>query len=214
MPSFSCSVCAAAFDLPQATIDKFPGWTPRFCRAHSPKKKGRGGGRKRRPPRGDVEENLTPEQVLAKYTGGPQDGVFTDGSSIPNPGPGGWGVVWVAEGEIVEQLSGHDAQTTNNRMELRALIEAFKLLPEDAAVTVHTDSKLCLQTVEEWAPKWESKGWTKKTGPIKNLELVKELLALRRKHPACRLQWIAAHSGHRWNEYADCLSTAWTRDGD
>jgi len=211
MPTFTCSVCAASFELPQATVDKFPGWTPRFCRAHSPKKKGSGKARKSRGTRGSVEENLTTAQVLEKYTGGPQDGVFTDGSSVPNPGPGGWGVVWVRDGEIVEERCGHDPQTTNNRMELKALIEAFGMLPEDAKVTVHTDSKLCLQTVEEWAPKWESKGWTKKTGPIKNLELVKELLARRRARPGCKIQWIAAHSGHRWNEYADSLSTNWQR---
>ena len=221
MPSFSCTVCGAAFDLPQATLDKFKGWTPKYCREHSPKKtsssgssKKSGGGRKRRKPGGAVEERLTPGQVLLKYTGGPQSGVFTDGSSVPNPGPGGWGAVWVRDGEIVEERSGHDPQTTNNRMELKALIEAFKMLPEDADVAVRTDSRLCVNTIEQWAPKWESMGWTKKSGPIMNLELVKELLALRRAHPACRLEWIAAHSGHRWNEYADCLSTLWMLERD
>jgi len=219
MPTFSCIVCSAAFELPQATLDKFKGWVPKYCREHSPKKKsaksgGSGGGRKRRKSRGTSEERLTTAQVLAKYTGGPQDGVFTDGSSVPNPGPGGWGAVWVKGGEIVEELSGHDPGTTNNRMELQALIAAFRMLPEDAEVTVHTDSRLCVNTIEDWAPKWERAGWTKKTGDIKNLELVKELLALRRAHPSCRLQWIAAHSGHRWNEYADALSTRWMRDGD
>jgi len=150
--------------------------------------------------------------VLAKYTTGPQDGVFTDGSSVPNPGPGGWGVVWVAGGEIVAQGHGSEGDTTNNRMELQALIEAYRLLPEDAEVAVHTDSRLCVDTITKWAPSWERRGWKKKGGEIKNLARVKQLLALYRAHPGCPLKWIEAHGGHRWNEYADCLASAWMRD--
>jgi ribonuclease HI len=214
MPTFSCQVCGSSFSVPQSAIDKFAGWTPKYCREHSPKKKPKKASRKRSGGRksSSREENLTREQVLAKYTGGPQTGVFTDGSSVPNPGPGGWGVVWVEDGEIQAEKHGRDPQTTNNRMELKALIEAFRLLPEDSTATVHTDSRLCVNTIEEWAPKWESNGWTKKTGPIKNLELVKELLTLRRARPDCTLQWIAAHSGNRWNEYADSLACAWQRE--
>ncbi|MFT7487065.1 MAG: ribonuclease HI, partial [Candidatus Paceibacteria bacterium] len=84
-------------------------------------------------------------------------------------------------------------------------------LPEDGQVTVYTDSRLCVDTITKWAPNWEKKGWKKKSGPIKNLELIQELLTLYRAHPQCPLQWIAAHSGNRWNEYADSLSTAWNR---
>ena len=86
------------------------------------------------------------------------------------------------------------------------------LLPESAAETVRTDSKLCVDTITKWAPGWERKGWTKKGGDIKNLELVQELLALVRARPGCGLEWIAAHAAHRWNEYADSLATAWMRD--
>ena len=220
MPTFQCSVCGTDFDLSQGVLDKYPGWTPRYCREHSPKKKGggsggkRGGGRSGGAGRGASlrEENLTTAEVLAKYSGGPELGVFTDGSSIPNPGPGGWGAVWVEDGKVVEQRHGHDPDTTNNRMELMALIEAFKMLPGDAAITIFTDSRLCVDTITKWAPNWEKKGWKKKSGPIKNLELVQELLALYRAHPDCALEWIAAHSGNRWNEYADSLATAWRRD--
>ena len=219
MPSFVCQTCGSSFDLPEQTLEKYPGWKPRYCRAHSPKagkasKSGKASKGRRRPRSGGAtrEENLTLAQVLETYTAGPDTGVFTDGSSIPNPGPGGWGVVWVESGEVREQRHGHDGRTTNNRMELQALIEAFRLLPEDAAVTVHTDSRLCVDTITKWAPGWEKKGWTKKGGEIKNLELVQELLALYRSHPDCKLLWIAAHSGNRWNEYADSLSTAWKRD--
>jgi ribonuclease HI len=221
-PPFECEVCGTSFDVPQAALDKYPGWSPKYCRDHSPKKKAAGkaprssgssGGGSSRRGGGSrtVEENLTLTQVLQAYTDGPSEGVFTDGSSIPNPGPGGWGMVWVVGGEVHEQRYGAADDTTNNRMELQALIEAYKVLPEDAEVTVHTDSRLCVDTITKWAPGWEKKGWKKKSGPIKNLELIQELLALYRKHPNCTLQWIAAHSGNRWNEYADSLATAWNR---
>ena len=157
------------------------------------------------------EEHLTVAEVLSKYRGGPGSGVFTDGSAVPNPGPGGWGVVWVEGGEIQSEKHGHDPDTTNNRMELQALIEAFKMLPEDAATHVVTDSRLCVNTITKWAPGWERKGWKRKSGPLKNLDLVRELLTRYRAHPTCDLIWIAAHSGNRWNEYADSLATAWMR---
>ncbi|HKE12555.1 MAG TPA: RNase H family protein, partial [Myxococcota bacterium] len=85
---------------------------------------------------------LSPEEVLARYHGGPTSGLFTDGSCEGNPGPGGWGVVWVENDVIRAQKSGVDPETTNNRMELTALIEAFGMLPRDADVTVYSDSEL------------------------------------------------------------------------
>jgi ribonuclease HI len=215
MPSFQCQSCNTTFRVPQSALDKYPAWKPKFCREHSPKKNpsdmrrvkpfGRGRGAAR-------EEHLTLAQVLEKYQDGPQHGVFTDGSSIPNPGRGGWGFVWVEEGEVREQRHGQEPATTNNRMELQALIEAYKLLPADENTTLFTDSRLCVNTITSWAPKWQSKGWKKKNGLIKNLELVQELYALDRAHPHCSVEWIAAHAGNRWNEYADSLATAWSRD--
>ncbi|MBW2267068.1 MAG: ribonuclease HI [Deltaproteobacteria bacterium] len=154
-------------------------------------------------------ELLTPEEVLARYTSGPKQGVFTDGSCEGNPGPGGWGFVWVRDDEIVAQESGHDGDTTNNRMELTALIHAYRALPEDEQANIHSDSQLCVKTVNEWAAGWEKRGWKRKTGPIANLELVKELYALARAHPRVTLQWIKAHDGSRWNEYADALASAY-----
>jgi ribonuclease HI len=156
-------------------------------------------------------ENLTTEEVLQKFSAGPDSGVFTDGSAMPNPGPGGWGVVYVLNGEIQEQKHGHDPDTTNNRMELTALIEAYRALPKEAELTIFTDSNLCVQTINEWAASWEKRGWKRKTGPIKNLELIKELYALSKEHPRVKLEWIKAHNGWLWNEYADSLSTAWAR---
>lgn len=150
----------------------------------------------------------TPAEVLLRFTAGPKDGVFTDGSCEGNPGPGGWGFVWVENDRIVREQCGFDPATTNNRMELTALIEAYRALPEDARVTVHSDSELCVKTINEWAAGWEARGWRRKTGPIKNLELVQELYRLARAHRGVALQWIRAHDGTRWNEYADALAAS------
>ncbi len=158
-----------------------------------------------------AREILTPEEVLQRYTGGPETGVFTDGSCEPNPGPGGWGFVWVEKGGIVLERWGGEVQTTNNRMELTALIEAYKALPEDTEITVHSDSQLCVKTINEWAAGWERRGWRRKGGPIKNLELVRELYALARTHPHVTLAWIRAHDGTLWNEYADALASNFLR---
>ena len=76
-------------------------------------------------------------------------GVFTDGSAVPNPGPGGWGVVWVEDGRIVDERNGEAPATTNNRMELQALIEAFRMLPADAELDVVSDRDLCVRTINE-----------------------------------------------------------------
>ena len=207
MPSFECQVCAKKFTIPQPALDKYPGWEPKYCSEHSPRKTKA----PRRPRPSSREENLPVAEVLAKHTDGPTTGVFTDGGSHPNPGPGGWGWVWVEDGEIREQAHGHDPQTTNNRMELTALLSAFRALPEDAEAVVYTDSRLCVDTITKWAPGWERKGWSRKGDPLKNLDLIRELLVLYRKHPGCKLEWIAAHDGHRWNEYADSLASAWRR---
>ena len=214
MPGFTCHVCRASFEVPQAVLDRYPGWRPKYCRRHAPQKRtgarpaGRGGGGRGRTLRA---ANLTLAEVLAKYEHGPGRGVFTDGSATPNPGPGGWGVVWVEDGRIVAQAHGHEPDTTNNRMELRALVEAFTMLPADAGIDVLSDSELCVNTITRWAPAWERAGWKRKAGPIRNVELVQEVLRLYRAHPACKLRWTAAHAGNRWNEYADSLATAWMR---
>lgn len=207
MPRFKCQVCNAPFTVSEAALERYPGWTPKYCRQHSPSKK-------KAPARrsAQVEENLTRAQVLRKYHGGPQNGLFTDGSCHPNPGPGGWGVVWVCEGEILAERHGYDPDTTNNRMELTAIIEAFKLLSPGSQEVVFSDSRLCVNTLNDWAPKWERNGWRRSGGPIKNLDLVKEAYALHKSLPKVEVRWIAAHSGNRWNEYADALSTGWMRD--
>ncbi len=157
----------------------------------------------------DLPESL--QSVLAENTAGPTSGLFTDGGARPNPGPGGWGVVYVQNNQILAQRCGYDPDTTNNRMELTALIEAYGLLPQDARVTIHSDSNLCVQTVNEWAASWKRRGWKKKDGEIKNLDLVQKLYARAEEHPHVTLIWVKAHNGWRWNEYTDALASAWTR---
>lgn len=158
------------------------------------------------------ELNIPVREVLSRFSEGPQTGIFTDGAARPNPGPGGWGLVYVENGEIIEEKFGHEEHTTNNRMELTALIEAYKLLPADKEITIFSDSELCVKTINEWAKAWKARGWKRKTGPIKNLELVQALYELHCSHPNVSLKWIKAHNGWLWNEYADALATAWARD--
>jgi ribonuclease HI len=223
VPSFTCTTCNQAFDVQQTAIDKYPGWVPKQCMPC--KKRGPGAtagatlGRPARPKTGKkkaysgagTEENLTVAEVLAKYTAGPQDGVFTDGAAHPNPGRGGWGAVFVRGGEIIAEACGHEPDTTNNRMELTALIKGLQLVPRGESAVVYTDSQLCVSTINDWAKGWQRAGWKRKGGPIKNLELVQELYALHLQRPELELRWIAAHSGNRWNEYADALATAYRR---
>jgi ribonuclease HI len=146
-----------------------------------------------------------------RATRGPRSGVFADGSCEGNPGPGGWAWVHVEDDRVVAQDSGTDPATTNNRMELRALIEAYRKLPVDAQVIVYSDSRLCVDTINAWAPGWERRGWRRKGGPIANLELVQQLYALSRTRPRVKLEWIEAHRGLRWNEYVDKLASAYQR---
>jgi len=155
---------------------------------------------------------LSPAEVLDRYHGGPKTGVFTDGSCEGNPGPGGWGMVWVEDDRVLDEKHGSDPSTTNNRMELAALIAALETLPEDAEVTVYSDSQLCVKTINEWAAGWEKRGWRRKSGPIANLEQVKRLWDLAGTHPKVKLEWIRAHDGSRWNEYADALATTYLRE--
>ncbi len=149
---------------------------------------------------------MTPEEVLETQFGGPDTGIFTDGSCDPNPGPGGWGWVWVEKGEILAQGNGREQDTTNNRMELQALIKALQTLPGDRDLEVYSDSQLCVNTINKWAQGWEKRGWKRKGGPIKNLDLVQALYALTQEKPRIELRWIRAHDGARWNEYADALA--------
>lgn len=150
---------------------------------------------------------------MSSFTDGPKSGVFTDGATEGNPGPGGWGAVLVVDDKVVSEEYGSDAYTTNNKMELTAMIAGLKMIPADTPVDVYSDSQLVVNIITKWAEGWEAKGWKKKSpGPIANLELVKEAYGLAKTLPRANIQWIKAHSGNRWNEYADALATAYRRD--
>ncbi len=155
---------------------------------------------------------MTLEEVLSSFTEGPKTGIFTDGAAEGNPGPGGWGAVLVVDDEVIAQDHGSEAHTTNNRMELKAMIAGLRMIPHDAEIDVYTDSQLVVNILTKWAEGWKARGWRKKSsGPIANLELVKEAYALARQRPNANIRWIPAHSGNRWNEYADALATAYRR---
>jgi ribonuclease HI len=160
---------------------------------------------------GTPERVLTLREVLDTYTDGPRTGVFTDGAAHPNPGPGGWGAVYVVNDEIVAEARGAEPQTTNNRMELTALLAGYGMVPPGAAAVVMTDSQLCVDTINSWAADWERNGWKRRRGAIKNLDLVQQLYRLARARPEIELRWIKSHNGYRWNEYADALASAYRR---
>jgi ribonuclease HI len=196
MDSLICANCDKEFQVQQSVRERYPSWVPKFCLdCH--------GGRVWRP---SSRVALGRQETLNRYQDGPQTGIFTDGFCEPNPGRGGWGVVKVIDGQIGEERSGSAEHTTNNRMEMIALIEGYKMLAPDEALPVYSDSELCVNTITKWAPAWKRKGWRRKGGEIKNLDLVKELYELAQSRPRAELQWIRGHSGTRWNEYADALS--------
>ena len=216
--TFSCRECGQPFTVSAAVLSRYPGWTPATC---LPCKGGLAAGQaasspEARPPRArsaaaSREEDLPVAGVLSRYSAGPKDGVFTDGAADPNPGPGGWGAVYVVNDRIVAEEHGHEGHTTNNRMELTALLAGCRLVPPGTRAVLYTDSELCVNTMTKWAKGWEARGWTRRDGPIKNLELVKALYATLRARPELEIRWIRAHSGARWNEYADALATAYRR---
>jgi ribonuclease HI len=121
--------------------------------------------------------------------------------------------VYVRDGAIVAEAHGAEPDTTNNRMELTALIEALKLVPEGTAATVYSDSNLAVRTITEWAAGWEKRGWRRKSGPVENLDLVRRAYNGFRGRPELNLQWIKAHASSRWNEHADALANRW-KDGE
>ena len=212
---FTCQTCGKEFDLAQAVLDRYPGWTPKQCLDCRNGKSGSEQMTSSAKPTPSVSKarDMTTAEVLATFRDGPQTGVFTDGASEGNPGPGGWGAVLVVDGRVVTEDYGSELHTTNNRMELKAMIAGLRMIPGDTPTDVYTDSQLVVNILTKWAAGWKAKGWTKKSpGPIANLELVKEAYSLAQARPLANIRWIKAHSGNRWNEYADSLATAYRRD--
>jgi len=132
--------------------------------------------------------------------------IYTDGSCKQNPGPGGWGAVLVYQGRELE-LSGGQADTTNNRMELTAVIEALKKLREPCQVTLTTDSKYVSDGISKgWAASWRARGWKKADkSPALNPDLWGTLLDLCETHTV-KFVWVKGHAGHPYNERCDTLA--------
>jgi len=131
--------------------------------------------------------------------------VYTDGACKGNPGPGGWGA-WLRWGDHERELFGGDASTTNNRMELTAVIEALSALRRRCTVTIHTDSEYVRKGITEWIGNWKARGWkTADRKPVKNIELWQRLDALVQRHEV-HWRWVKGHSGDPGNERADELA--------
>lgn len=133
--------------------------------------------------------------------------LFTDGSCHGNPGPGGWGVVVEGDGESRE-LSGAEPATTNNRMELRAVIEGLRALAEPCEVEVFADSQYVVNGMRTWLHDWKRRGWrTADRKPVKNEDLWRALDDEALRHRAS-WHWVRGHAGHPGNERADRLANA------
>lgn len=134
--------------------------------------------------------------------------IFTDGACSGNPGPGGWGTILRYNG-IEKELSGGEANTTNNRMEMLAVIEGLKALKQPCYVILTSDSQyVCNSITKGWAAKWKKNNWIKSDKTkAKNPELWEELLALLDKHDV-EIKWVRGHNGHPENERCDRLAVA------
>jgi ribonuclease HI len=134
--------------------------------------------------------------------------IYTDGACSGNPGPGGWGAV-LKSGPHRREISGGDAQTTNNRMELTAAIEALKALRSPSQVDLFTDSTYVKKGITEWIANWKNNGWKRKSGkrllPVKNDDLWRELDRVVSEHEVT-FHWVEGHAGDRENERCDVLA--------
>ena len=133
--------------------------------------------------------------------------IYTDGACKGNPGPGGWGVLLTGGGHTRE-LFGGEKSTTNNRMEMMAVIQALEALKKPCAVTLFLDSQYVLKGITEWLPGWKAKGWrTASKQPVKNQELWQRLDALiASSEHQVEWRWVRGHSGDPGNERADALA--------
>ena len=131
--------------------------------------------------------------------------IYTDGACRGNPGPGGWGVLLIA-GKHRKTMHGGDPETTNNRMELQAAIEALNALKGPRDVRLHTDSKYVMHGITEWMDNWKARGWkTTNKKPVKNQDLWQALDEAQSRHDI-EWCWVKGHDGHPGNEEADALA--------
>jgi ribonuclease HI len=131
--------------------------------------------------------------------------IFTDGACKGNPGPGGWGA-WLRTNGHEKEMFGGEPNTTNNRMELKAVIEALSALTRPCEVIVHTDSQYVQKGISEWIHGWKARGWkTAAKEPVKNADLWQALDAAQARHRV-EWRWVRGHAGHAGNERADQLA--------
>ena len=131
--------------------------------------------------------------------------IYTDGACRGNPGPGGWGALLIA-GKRTKTMHGGDPETTNNRMELTAAIEALNALKGRREVVLHTDSKYVMDGINEWMPNWKKRGWkTAARKPVKNKDLWQALDEAVGRHDI-EWKWVKGHDGNEGNEMADALA--------
>ena len=131
--------------------------------------------------------------------------IYTDGACRGNPGPGGWGALILKDNEEIK-LNGGQNDTTNNQMELTAVIKALKFFSESTEIEIFTDSKYVMDGITEYIKKWKVNGWkTASKKPVKNSDLWKQLDDLSAHH-SIRWNWVKGHSGHRENDIADELA--------
>ncbi|SDG58509.1 MULTISPECIES: ribonuclease HI [unclassified Duganella] len=131
--------------------------------------------------------------------------IFTDGACKGNPGLGGWGALLVA-GTAEKEICGGARDTTNNRMELQAVIEALSVLKRPCTVVLHTDSQYVQKGISEWIHGWKARGWkTSNKEPVKNEDLWRALDAAQQMHTV-EWRWVRGHNGHPGNERADMLA--------
>ncbi len=131
--------------------------------------------------------------------------IYTDGACSGNPGPGGWGAI-LRYGENEKELSGGAAETTNNRMELSAAIEALRALKRPSRVRIHTDSTYVKDGITKWIVNWKRNGWrTAAKKPVKNVDLWQDLYDALKDHDV-EWHWVKGHAGHSENERADALA--------
>lgn len=138
--------------------------------------------------------------------------IYTDGACSGNPGPGGWGAI-LRSGRTEKELSGGEAETTNNRMELTAAIEGLSALKRRCDVDLYTDSKYVMDGITTWIKGWKARGWkTADKKPVKNVDLWEQLDAQMQRHNVT-LHWVKGHAGHPENERADELARQAIREG-
>ena len=131
--------------------------------------------------------------------------IFTDGACLGNPGPGGWGVL-LRWGQSEREISGSEAMTTNNRMELTAAVRALEILKRPCRVQLYTDSRYLRDGIDSWIIRWKQRNWRDTKGrPIKNIDLWKQLDSVQAQHQIAWL-WVKGHANHADNERVDHLA--------